>query len=170
MTDADDVSSTSPTSRDLDRARRAARARARRAAKGATPRSQSKAALVRLLDLNPNTVKSWHRRNRLRAERDRGLHPFPYPAGADADAPFSVPGPPLTEAHPVSYPSGDDAGAPDYVPSPQVAELLHRVSCLPGGAAPAFQAVLEGLMLNASAARADWAECDPDLRALLAAE
>lgn len=145
MTDAADVSSTSPTGRDLDRARRAARARARRAANGATPRSKSKAALVRLLDLNPNTVKSWHRRNRLRAERDRGLHPNTYPAGADADA-------------------------PDYVPSHEMADLLHRVSYLPGGAAPAFQTVLEGLLLNASAARAAWADYDPELRAMLAAE
>ncbi|MCJ2057739.1 hypothetical protein MKL09_14385 [Methylobacterium sp. J-048] len=170
MPDADDVSSTSPTGRDLDRARRAARARDRRAAKGATPRSQSKAALVRLLDLNPNTVKSWHRRNQLRAERDRGLHPFPYPAGADDGAPQRVPDPPIIEAHPNAYHSGDDAGAPDYVPSHEVADLLHRVSYLPGGAAPAFQSVLEGLLLNASATRADWSECDPDLRALLAAE
>ncbi|WP_342112018.1 hypothetical protein [Methylobacterium sp. SI9] len=159
-----------PTKQQIDRARRAERARRRRAAAGATPRSHSQAALIRALDLNPNTVKSWKRRHRLRAERDLDVHPNAYPTGSDQVAPFSVLDRSITETHPVSYPSADQAGAPEYVPSETMADHLHRVAYLPGGRSLAFLAIVEGLFLNAAAARDEWAETDPELRALLAAE
>ncbi|AIQ88713.1 protein of unassigned function [Methylobacterium oryzae CBMB20] len=123
-----------------------------------------------MLDLNPNTVKSWGRRQRLRAQRDQGLHPNAYPAGADQAAPIFVPDQAITETHPFAYPSADQAGAPEYVPSETMADLLHPFSYLPGGRSPAFIATMEGLFLNAAAACDEWAETDPDLRALLAAD
>lgn len=159
-----------PDRKALDRIRRAERARRRRAAAGATPRDRSKAALIRMLGLNENTVKSWGRRQRLRARRDQELHPNAYPAGADQAAPLFVPDQPITETHPVSYPSADQTDAPEYVPSETMVDHLHRISCLPGGQSPALLATMEGLFLNAPAARDAWAEADPDLRALLAAD
>ncbi|WP_307355623.1 hypothetical protein [Methylobacterium brachiatum] len=181
MTDAADVSSTSPTGRDLDRARRAARARARRAAKGATPRSQSFKAQLDQMGVKPSTHYAQQRRRRLKRLADDqtanpGMHTNSYPEMHTSSYP---------EAHTVSYPAHEfvpetaPTTAPEtvrlysdlwggWVPVPPIRTpaaasvqhdhgvsradaLIAAVANLPGGDDPAFRACLRRLVEAAEA-------------------